>query len=133
MPIRSTIRGHILLADDDFELRVALAAVLQRWGYHVETVSSGIALLDRLSGALLEGASVPADAIVTDVRMPGCNGLSIVEGLRGNGWTVPLVVISAFADDDMRARVARLDNVGLLEKPFDPEALDLLLRDALTH
>lgn len=126
-PRMSPFQARILLADDDHDLREALELVLRKRGYDVQAVASGIGLVDRLSGALLDGAESPVDAIITDVRMPGCNGLNVVEGLRANGLDLPIIVISAFGDEDMRARIARMRNVHLMEKPFrDPELAHLL-------
>lgn len=119
--------ARILLADDDQDLREALELVLRRRGYEVQAVASGIGLVDRLASALLDGQKSPVDAIITDVRMPGCNGLNVVEGLRANGLDLPIIVISAFGDEDMRARIAQLPDVHLMEKPFrDPELAQLL-------
>lgn len=115
------------MAEDDHDLRIALSQFLRSHGYKVDTVSNGAALLDRLSEFLLSGRKYPADVIVTDVRMPGFSGLSIVEGLRMNGWDQPLVVISAFGDEEMRRRVERLGRAAMIDKPFDGEAL----RDAI--
>jgi DNA-binding response OmpR family regulator len=131
MPLARSVRNRILLAEDDAELRATLVAVLDRAGFAVDGVSSGIGLVSRIADALLYGNKAPADAIVTDVRMPGCNGLSVAEGLRANGWTTPIVVISAFGDDDMRGRVARMSRAWLLEKPFDALVLQTILTDAL--
>jgi DNA-binding response OmpR family regulator len=122
---------RVLLAEDDAELRNALIELLGRAGFVVEAVSSGIGLVTRIGDALLQGESSPVDAIVTDVRMPGCSGLSVAEGLRANGWPTPIVVISAFGDDDMRGRVERMGNAWLLEKPFDAALLGTILSDAI--
>jgi CheY-like chemotaxis protein len=55
--------------------------------------------------------------------MPGFDGLSIVEGLRANGWRHPIVVISAFVDGALIDEVARVPDVELLAKPFMPAEL----------
>ncbi|HUH04654.1 MAG TPA: response regulator [Kofleriaceae bacterium] len=111
------------MAEDDHDLRIALTQFLRSHGYRVDSVANGAALLDRLSEFLLSGGKAPADVIVTDVRMPGFSGLSIVEGLRMNGWSQPLVVISAFGDREMHQRVARLGRAAMIDKPFDGDEL----------
>jgi CheY-like chemotaxis protein len=120
-PLR-TIR--VLLAEDDHDIREALVAVLESDGCEVHAARSGSELLERLGGWLLEeDPEPPADIIITDVRMPGFDGLSIVDGLRAYGWPLPVIIISAFADDEMRAKVAGIRSAALMEKPLDMERL----------
>lgn len=116
---------RLLVAEDDHDLRCGIAQLLAREGYHVHAVSNGLDVLDYLAAWILaERASPPVDLIVTDVRMPGVNGLTIVEGLRASGWRQPIIVISAFGDDGMRDRLARLRDVVFMSKPFDPGELE---------
>jgi DNA-binding response OmpR family regulator len=123
---------RILLADDDHDIRAALAMVLEVDGYEVKEVSNGASLLDCLSSWILEERDQPpVDVIVTDIRMPGINGMTIVEGLRASGWTGPIIVISAFGDDVIRERVSQMDNVIFLEKPFNLVDLEKALADVL--
>jgi CheY-like chemotaxis protein len=123
-PQPTPARPRILLAEDDCELRSALASLLEHDGYQVHAVASGAALLDYLGTALLGDGPQPADVIVTDVRMPGFNGLSIAEGLRANGWQQPIVVITAFDDATIRARVDGLGAARLFGKPFELQAVE---------
>jgi DNA-binding response OmpR family regulator len=123
--VRPRPRLRILLAEDDYELRGALHALLETDGYDVHTVPHGAAMLDFLASWILyQDREPPVDLIITDVRMPGFNGLSILEGLRANGWTTPVIVISAFGDESMRARVQKLGSAAYFPKPFDPLALE---------
>ena len=115
---------RVLLAEDDQDIREALVAVLEAEGCDVLAVVNGSELLERLGNWLLEEASEPpADVIITDVRMPGFNGLSIIDGLRAYGWPLPVIVISAFADDEMRTKIADIRSAALMEKPLDIKRL----------
>lgn len=121
---------RVLIAEDDHDIRVGLRQLLEVAGYKVECVSTGADLLGYLSSWILsdpKGREPPADIIVTDVRMPGFNGLNIVEGLRANGFHQPVVIMTAFGDESMRDRVARMGDATLLDKPFDPAVLEELL------
>lgn len=131
-PRPSVARSHrrVLLAEDDADLRVGLARLLRQQGHAVCEVSDGARLLEELASWLLDGEGEPADVVVSDVRMPGVNGLSIAEGLRAGGYSGPIVLISAFGDDEMHERVARLPHVSFLPKPLDPAQLDALVRSA---
>jgi CheY-like chemotaxis protein len=114
----------VLLAEDDHDVREALVAVLESEGCEVHAAKSGSELLERLGGWLLkEDPEPPADIIITDVRMPGFDGLSIVDGLRAYGWPLPVIIISAFADDEMRTKVAGIRSAALMEKPLDMDRL----------
>lgn len=119
--------ARILLAEDDHDVRTALARLLRLAGYEVICVSNGMQMLDTLSAWVLDRDEPPCDLIVTDVRMPGFNGLELVEGLRASGWKQPIVVISAFADAEMQRRVRRLEPAQLFAKPFEPDDLELAL------
>lgn len=118
---------RILLAEDDHDVRSALARLLRLAGYEVRSVSNGMQMLDTLSAWVLDRDDPPCDLIVTDVRMPGFNGLELVEGLRASGWRQPIVVISAFADAEMHRRVRRLEPAQLFPKPFEPDELEKTL------
>ncbi len=121
---------RVLIAEDDHDIRVGLRQLLECSGYVVDSVSTGADLLGYLSSWILSDSSrrePPADIIVTDVRMPGFNGLNIVEGLRANGFQQPVVVMTAFGDEAMRERVARMGRAALIDKPFDPAMLERLL------
>lgn len=123
---------RVLVAEDDDDIRDTVRDLLEVEGYEVECVASGGDLLAYLSSWILDeptAKGAPADVIVTDVRMPGFNGLNIVEGLRANGFRQPIVVMTAFCDDAMRARVSGMGAATLLEKPFDPESFERVVKD----
>jgi CheY-like chemotaxis protein len=117
--------ARILLAEDDDEIRRALESLLSFDGYQVYAVENGGELMDYLSGWILgDTDDKPADVIITDIRMPGFNGLTILEGLRARGWKLPVIVISAFGDDEIRRRVQNLGDAVFLSKPFEPVDLE---------
>ena len=102
-----------------------LVLLLRRSGYQVRAARNGVELLSILANWILNRRGpTPAEVLITDVRMPGFDGLNIVEGLIANGWTCPVIVMSAFADHSTYERVRRLRAVQFLEKPFDPAALE---------
>lgn len=122
----------VTLAEDDDDIRAAVTMLLEDAGYRVEALASGGMLLERLAPAILgDPSATRPDALVTDVRMPGVNGLAMMEGLRANGWSSPIVIMTAFADDDMRKRVAGLGLAALIDKPFDPDVLTKTLGELL--
>lgn len=113
-------RPRVLLAEDDDELRAVLEKALERGGFEVSAVPNGSDLLDRIALCLLGERWEPMpDIIVTDVRLPAFNGLSLMEGLRQEGFSVPVVVMTAFGDQMMRDRVELMGRATYLDKPFD--------------
>jgi CheY-like chemotaxis protein len=145
-------RPRILLAEDDDELRWSLVAALKRAGFDVFAVANGCDLLDVLSihlglepaspskyaadgcdlgDVLGEGRGLDVQAIVTDVRMPGFDALHMLAGMNDLGCALPVVVISAFGDDEVRARARALGAVAFLPKPFELDALARTLREAI--
>jgi len=110
----------ILLAEDDAEMREMIAATLRSDGYEVIVARNGAELVARLS----EGF----DLLLSDVRMPACSGLFVLEGLRRARSNVPVILMTAFGDEATRARVEASDAI-LFDKPFDIDDL----RTAVLH
>ena len=124
-------RPRILLAEDDDELRWSLTDVLDRAGFDVFAVANGFDFLDVVSARIDEGIGPTVQAIVTDIRMPGFNTFNILAGLHELGCGPPVIVMSAFGDEDMRARARSIGAVAFLDKPFDIRALERCLRAAV--
>lgn len=118
----------ILLAEDDLDVQAALTEFLELSGYDVVAVSNGSDMLDALANAAANEER-EADLIITDVRMPGFNGLSIAEELRADGWKQPIIIISAFGDDIIRERIRRMDQCEFFAKPLDPLRLEKMLAE----
>ena len=126
-------RPRLLLAEDDDDVRWSLTEILETEGFEVIAVSSGSALLEHLGSAFLfEQRTTPPDVIVSDIRMPGVSGLKVLEGVRQRGWNIPVVLITAFGDDEIRARAMRLDAT-LLSKPLDLNELQAALARAMEN
>jgi CheY-like chemotaxis protein len=120
-------RTHILLADDDDEMRSLLATTLRRDGYEVEEAVNGADLLVRIARSLLDiggGRVVRApDLVITDVRMPGFTGLEVLAALRDKAPKVPVIVITAFGDLETHQEAMQLGASAMFDKPFDLEDL----------
>ncbi len=106
---------RILVAEDDDSMRQLVVEALQKDGYEVREASDGH-LLVTLAHEFDDGA-VPVDLLVSDVRMPVCTGLEVLEHLRAARCRVPIVLITAFGDDWTRREALRLGAV-LIDKPF---------------
>jgi CheY-like chemotaxis protein len=120
-------RARILLAEDDDEMRSLLAEILRGDGYDVVEVGDGGRLLVLLARAYV-AHSPPCDLLVSDVRMPVCSGLQILENLRLAHWQTPAILMTAFGDEQTCARAQGLGAV-MFTKPFEVDDL----RTAVLH
>ncbi len=123
-------RARLLIAEDDRSFRTLLRHVFLRWGYDVVTVDDGVELLDRLGQALASGSTEQAfDAVVSDIRMPGWSGLDVLATLGQEAHAPPVVLITAFGDENLHQRAERAGAAAVFDKPFDLDALqDLIAR-----
>ena len=125
-------RPRVLVAEDDFEMRELLVLTLNEAGCEVVEARDGVDFLRHLESFLLDPPGEAAalgeepcpryDLIVSDVRMPGASGLEVLRGeaaLNFCGPRPPVIVITAFGDDEARAAAAQLGAAAFLEKPFD--------------
>jgi DNA-binding response OmpR family regulator len=107
---------RILVAEDDPEMLKLIVESLREDGNDVQEARDGGRLLVELThGPHCTYENV--DLIVSDIRMPVCSGLQIVEALRAAHCAVPIVLMTAFGDDQTRAHAESLGAI-LFDKPF---------------
>jgi DNA-binding NtrC family response regulator len=116
--------AHILIVDDDASTLASLARAFRLAG-HAATVC------DNAARALELVKSQPFDMMLSDVVMPGKDGLSLLEDLRGVGISVPVVMVSGQANIEMAVRATRLGAVDFLEKPLSTDKLLLTVDNVL--
>ena len=104
-------------------MRALVVEALRKDGYDVCAVADGASLIDRLAGSL----SGPFDLIITDIRMPACDGLSVVASLRAKQCAIPVILMTAFGES-----AQRLDAV-LLDKPFELDDLRTAVLNVRAH
>src|SRR5438874_3097261 len=98
----------------------ALEAALRHKGHMVETASNGIDAASKL-----EHASV--DAVITDLRMPGMDGLELLQHVRRTRPSLPVVVLSAYGTVPTAVDAMKAGATDFLLKPFSHSALDEIL------
>ena len=98
--------GTVLVVDDDAGIADLLADLLAEEGYAVKTAADG-------AEALAEVERAPVDLVLTDVMMPGVDGVTLSRRLRQRGNPTPVVLMSAVYDD------VDLPGVRFVPKPFD--------------
>src|SRR6266436_10322643 len=113
----------ILIADDEEPIRHVLAVLLSEQGYFVRAVKDG-------DEALRELAARDYDALVTDVRMPGMDGLSLVRAVGQQASETTVIVMSAYGSHDLALEAMKAGAYDYLGKPFRPDEVLLVLRKA---
>ena len=122
---------RVLVAEDDAEMRRLVADSLRADGYHVTELADGAQLLVRIARQYRVADPEPAvDLIVSDLRMPVMTGLAILKGLRDAKCAIPVIVMSAFADEATCRDVTKHGAV-FVEKPFKMAALRATARRML--
>lgn len=113
--------AQILLAEDDQEMRAMIADQLRDDGHHVIETQNGMQLIR--AAYRFEAAQLPFDLLITDIRMPGWNGLEALDHLRRAGMELPVIVMTAFGDARLHAMARSLGAALVLDKPFDLDDL----------
>jgi len=111
---------RILIIDDNVGLAENIAEILEMHGYATIVAASA-------EEALAKVGPPPPDVVVTDYRLPGINGASLVRRLGTMGLNVSAVVMSAFTDD-LTVDDATSAGAAFLPKPLDFEALGRLVQ-----
>jgi two-component system, OmpR family, response regulator len=111
MAFRDGAMARVLLIEDDKETADEIIAELGDRGYVVEWAADGIEGLDKARSGI-------AEVIIVDRLLPGMDGLTIVEALRGGGLRTPVLVLSALGAVDDRVRGLRAGGDDYLTKPF---------------
>jgi two-component system response regulator AtoC len=115
---------NILVVDDELGLRHTLTLILQAEGHVVRSASDGASALERL-------AEEPADLIVSDVRMPGLDGLAFLERYQQTGGTALVLMMSAYGDDEAALEAIRRGAYDFIPKPFRADQVLLVVRKAI--
>ncbi|MGX7953440.1 response regulator FixJ [Tsuneonella sp. HG249] len=118
--------GIVYVIDDDESARHSLEFLLDVAGVRVRSFASADAFLK--AAPPLAGACV-----VTDVRMPGMNGIELAEELKRRGGYVPVIVITGHADVPLAIQAMKAGVADFIEKPFDDEVMLTAIRNALAR
>ncbi len=110
------MRGRLLIVDDDRVFRITTAALLEAEGHEVTQASDAQEAVDAL-------ARDRFDLVLLDLRMPGLDGISLVEVLRTRGEGVPILMISGFATVDAAVKALHTGADDFLTKPVEPDVL----------
>ncbi|SJZ97750.1 response regulator transcription factor [Novilysobacter spongiicola] len=114
---------RIALVDDQALVRAGLRALLERQGINVVfEAADGAELLEQLPG-------LPVDVVLSDIRMPGVDGIEALRRLRDSGDATPVLMLTTFDDSELLLRATEAGAQGFLLKDAAPADL----RDAITR
>ncbi|MEY2713846.1 MAG: hypothetical protein RIT24_189, partial [Planctomycetota bacterium] len=118
--------GKILVVDDKELMRDSVAAILSRKGHTVITAADGSAALARI-------ADKRPECVVTDLQMPGMNGLELLESIRKIDAELPVVFMTAFGSVETAVEAMRKGAFDYVTKPFSGDELAISTERALEH
>ncbi len=116
----------IHLIDDDDGVRQSLAFSLTAAGLAVRTYESAVAFLAALPG-------LQPGCVVTDVRMPGIDGLELQRRLQEQAVNMPVIVITGHGDVRLAVDAMKAGAFDFIEKPFDDDVLLAAIHGAMAH
>jgi DNA-binding NtrC family response regulator len=117
---------HILVVDDEEVVRDSLRSWFEEEGYAVEGAASGKEALARL-------AERQWDLFILDIKMPGMDGLELQHRIREAFPQAVIIIMTAYASVDTAVRAMKEGAHDYITKPFDPEDLDRIVRNALAR
>jgi len=109
-------RATILVADDTKMMRRTCQRVLEKAGHRVVLAEDG-------DQALAVAADEPVDVALLDVKMPGPSGLDVMEAIKRDNDLVEVLIMTAYATEDIAREALRLGASDFLTKPFDSYAV----------
>lgn len=115
--------GHVLVVDDDPQIRLLVARFLQRHSYQVSAAADGDALLDTLSRN-------PIDLVILDLMLPGRSGIELCREIRAVS-PVPIVMLTARSEESDRIQGLEVGADDYVTKPFSPRELLARVRAVL--
>ena len=117
-------RGKVYVIDDDEAMRDSLDFMLGAADFHVTVFESPHQFLDTLSG-------IEFGCVVSDVRMPGIDGIELLKRLRASKRVFPVVIMTGHGDVPLAVEAMKLGAIDFLEKPFEDDRIIGMIEMAL--
>jgi DNA-binding NtrC family response regulator len=114
----------VLVVDDEELIRWSLEQHLTRLGYAVRTAENGTKALEVMADEMPE-------LVLLDLRMPELDGMGTLRAMRERGWTVPVIVLTAYGAFETAVESTKLGAVAFLAKPFDLEVVGRTVGEAM--
>lgn len=115
----------VFIVDDEPVIRKAVSLIIEQTGHRIQTFASATEFLEHYDGS-------QSGCLVSDVRMPGMDGMELLRHLRTQGRKIPVLMLSAHGDIPMAVAALKVGAIDFLEKPADPDVLRQKVVQALT-
>lgn len=122
----TSVRGRLLIVDDEGAVRDVLSEYFEAEGYAVATARSGEEALEAIDQAC-------PDVVLLDVRMPGMDGLEVLRRLRSRDGRPAVVMVTANQNVELARDALKIGAVDYVAKPFDFGYLDQAVAAAMVH
>jgi len=116
--------GRILVVDDEESMCQYLSILLQKEGYEVTTVNSGVQALQVFEND-------PVDVVMTDIQMPKMDGIQLLKGLKGIDPTTPVIIMTAYASEQSAIDAVNLGAFSYMQKHCKNDEIKMVVRNAL--
>ena len=116
---------HILITDDEPNLRYGAGIALKKAGYKITEAGDGREALSMVLGGN------DFDLLLIDIRMPNMSGIELISELKRHDMFTPVVAISGFADSTQVSELMKNGCSGFLDKPFEPRELVEMVNSVL--
>jgi CheY-like chemotaxis protein len=123
-PLRQS--GHVLVVDDEDQVRSVLVAMLKVCGFTADAESDGAAAVERF-----RANPAAYDVMLLDLLMPGMNGEQTLRAVRAIRPDIRVLIVSGYSEGDILGRIGGGRSVGFLAKPFTRSTLEERLRELL--
>ncbi|HVQ65812.1 MAG TPA: response regulator, partial [Terriglobia bacterium] len=117
-------KRRVLVVDDEPKMQRVLEIMLKRMGHEALLASDGQA-------ALRIAQSLPLDLVLTDLRMPGMDGIALLSALRDLGSTAPVIIMTAHGTVESAVEAMKRGAYDYILRPFDVDAVELVVTRAL--
>src|SRR4051812_17354731 len=109
-------KGHVYVIDDDAAMRDSLNFLLESCGF-------GVTLFDNAQGFLDALPGLGFGCVVSDVRMPGLDGIELLKRMKAGHCGFPIIIMTGHGDVPLAVEAMKLGAVDFLEKPFEDDRL----------
>ncbi len=115
---------RILVVDDEISMREFLGILMEREGYHVDLADSAESAISRLQ-------STSYDLVISDVKMPGMDGLALLAQVKNLAPDTAVIMVTAFSTAEHAVEAMKLGAYDYIAKPFNVEEIRIIVKNAL--
>jgi nitrogen regulation protein NR(I) len=125
--------ARVLIADDEASLRKVLSSALKREGYDTVTVKNGEEALEILEASVQPDTGEPFSLVISDVRMPGMDGMALLQRIKKRFKDLPVVMLTAHGTVDLAVQALKQGAFDFITKPYERDDLLAIVKKAIAH